>query len=87
MSVATIPLHTVRHYLSGRRGWIVAPIVLAALGIYLGWGWLVAAGIAPIAVRGDVRAWTMHEQTGLEVVLGSITNERRSQCVRTSVYR
>ena len=50
MSVVTTSLHTVRHYLSGRRAWIVAAIVLVALGIYFGWGWLVAAGIAPIFI-------------------------------------
>ena len=44
------PLHSVRHYLSGRRGWIVAAIGLVALGMYLGWGWLVAAEIAPIVI-------------------------------------
>ena len=37
-------------YLSGRRGLIVAAVLLAALGIYLGWAWLVAAGIAPILI-------------------------------------
>lgn len=39
-----------RYYLSGRHGLIVAALLLAAFGIYLGWGWLVAAGIAPILI-------------------------------------
>ena len=37
-------------YLSRRRALITAAGLLAALGIYLGWGWLVAAGIAPILI-------------------------------------
>ena len=39
-----------QRYLTGRRGLIVAAVALAALGLYLGWGWLVAAGAAPILV-------------------------------------
>lgn len=35
------------HYLGGRRGLIVLAVVAGA-GTYLGWGWFVAAGIAPL---------------------------------------
>jgi hypothetical protein len=39
-----------REYLSGRRRLILAALLVAAAGTYLGWGWLVAAGIAPILI-------------------------------------
>lgn len=42
--------NAVRPSLSGRRGLILAAILLATVGIYLGWGWLVAAGVAPILI-------------------------------------
>lgn len=38
-----------RHYLGGRRGLIVLAVAAGA-GLYLGWGWLAAAGIAPLLV-------------------------------------
>lgn len=37
-----------RHYLGGRLGIIVLAVATAGIGLYLGWGWLTAAGIAPI---------------------------------------
>ncbi len=37
-----------RHYLGGRRGIIVVALAAAGAGLYLGWGWLAAAGIAPL---------------------------------------
>lgn len=39
-----------RHYRSGRRGLFMAALVLVAAGSYLGWGWLAAAGIAPVLI-------------------------------------
>ena len=36
------------HYLGGRRGIIVLTLAAAGIGLYLGWGWLAAVGIAPI---------------------------------------
>ena len=39
---------TLRYYLSGRRALIVAALLLGAAGLYLGWGWLAAAGVAPV---------------------------------------
>ena len=45
-SVTTI----LQYYLRGRRGLIVASLVIVAAGLYLGWAWLAAAGIAPILI-------------------------------------
>jgi hypothetical protein len=39
-----------RRYLTGWRGLIVLAIVVLAAGLALGWGWLVAAGIAPLLI-------------------------------------
>ena len=39
-----------QYYLRGRRGLIVAALLIVAAGLYLGWGWLAAAGIAPILI-------------------------------------
>ena len=39
-----------RYYLSDRRVWIVLAIVVITGGVALNWGWLVAAGLAPILV-------------------------------------
>lgn len=35
-------------YISGKRGLILAAIAIIGAGITMNWGWLVAAGIAPI---------------------------------------
>jgi hypothetical protein len=43
-------LTTLGSYLRGRRGLIVAALMIVAAGLYLGWGWLAAAGIAPVLV-------------------------------------
>ena len=37
-----------RHQLRGRRGLVAAAIGLAAPALWLGWPWLVAAGMAPM---------------------------------------
>lgn len=37
-----------RYYLSGRRGLLLSALLIVSTGTYLGWGWLVAAGIAPV---------------------------------------
>ena len=42
--------NALRLYLTGRRGVILVAVLLAAVGLYLGWGWLVAAGIAPVLI-------------------------------------
>ena len=42
--------NALRPHLTGRRGLILAAVLLTAVGVYLGWGWLVAAGIAPILI-------------------------------------
>ena len=37
-----------RHWLTGRRGLIVAGIAVVLVGLALGWNWLTAIGVAPI---------------------------------------
>ena len=37
-----------RYYLGGRTGLIVVAVAALGLAAYSGWGWLVAAGIAPM---------------------------------------
>ena len=44
------PLNGVHSWLSGRRGLIVAAIALAIPAIWLGWPWLLAAGLVPILI-------------------------------------
>lgn len=41
-------LYAARYYLGGRTGLIVVAAVALGLGAYSNWGWLVAAGLAPI---------------------------------------
>lgn len=41
-------LYTARYYLGGRIGLIVIAAAALAAGAYFNWGWLVAAGLAPI---------------------------------------
>ena len=56
----------VRYQIRGRRGMIVASLVLAGPALWFGWPWLVAAGLAPFiiamapcAVMGAVGACAM----------------------------
>lgn len=42
--------HAVRYYLGGRRGLIAAAAVVGIPGLWVGWPWLVAAGIAPLLI-------------------------------------
>ena len=37
-----------RYYLGGRRRLIVLTVAAAGMGLYLSWGWLVVAGVAPL---------------------------------------
>jgi hypothetical protein len=37
-----------KNYVGGRRGLILLSLAGAGGGMYLGWGWLAAAGIAPL---------------------------------------
>jgi len=37
-----------QHYLGGRKGLILLAVAAAGMGMYFNWGWLVAAGVAPI---------------------------------------
>lgn len=41
-------IDVLRYWLSGRRGLIAVAVLAAAGGIVMNWGWLVAAGIAPL---------------------------------------
>ena len=41
-------LYALRYRLGGRRGLIAAAVVAVVGGVVLNWGWLVAAGIAPL---------------------------------------
>lgn len=41
-------IYVLRYGLSSRRGLIAVAVLAAAGGIVMNWGWLVAAGIAPI---------------------------------------
>lgn len=40
----------VRYYLGSRTGMIAVAAVALGLGAYFNWGWLVAAGIAPLLI-------------------------------------
>lgn len=48
LSSATAMAARARHHLGGRRGLIVLAVIVIAAGLFLSWGWLAAAGIAPI---------------------------------------
>ncbi len=50
MSLPRIVLGLLRHYLGGRRGLIVLTVVVLGTGAFFNWGWLVAAGIAPLLI-------------------------------------
>ena len=41
-------LHAARHYLGGRRSLLILAVMALTGGAALNWGWLVAAGIAPV---------------------------------------
>jgi len=43
-------IYAARYYLGGRRGLLVLAGLALVAGLALNWGWLVAAGIAPILV-------------------------------------
>jgi hypothetical protein len=43
-------LYAIRYYLGGPRTMIVLAVILIVGGIALNWGWLVAAGVAPILI-------------------------------------
>ena len=41
-------LYALRYWLGGRRGLVAAAVLAVVGGVVLNWGWLVAAGIAPL---------------------------------------
>src|SRR6266852_3769086 len=47
-SLARDLLHAARYYVGGRRGLLILAVVAVIGGAALNWGWLVAAGIAPV---------------------------------------
>lgn len=47
-SLARIVVGLLRYYFGGRRGLIVLTVAALGAGAFLNWGWLVAAGIAPL---------------------------------------
>ena len=47
LSLTQTVLGLVKHYLGGRRGIFMLALAAAGIGLYLGWGWLAAVGIAP----------------------------------------
>ena len=50
LSLSQIAAGLFRRYLGGRRGLILLAVVVLATGAFLNWGWLVAAGIAPLLI-------------------------------------
>ncbi len=48
LSLAQTVLGLFGHYLGARGGIIVLALAVAGIGLYLGWGWLTAVGIAPV---------------------------------------
>ncbi len=47
-SLAKATIDLARYYLGGRRGLILLTVTALGAGLFLNWGWLVAAGIAPL---------------------------------------
>jgi hypothetical protein len=48
LSLTQTVLGLLRHYLGGRRGIIVLTLAAAGIGLYFGWSWLAAVGVAPL---------------------------------------
>jgi len=48
MSLTEIAVGLLRYYLGGRRGLILLTVAVLGAGLFFNWGWLVAAGIAPL---------------------------------------
>jgi hypothetical protein len=46
--LAGIVVSLLRYYFGGRRGMIVLTVAALGAGVFFNWGWLVAAGIAPL---------------------------------------
>lgn len=49
-SLARIVVSLLRYYFGGRRGKIALTVAVVGAGAFFNWGWLVAAGIAPLLV-------------------------------------
>jgi type III secretory pathway component EscV len=73
----------VRHQLRGRRGLIVAAVALAVPALWLGWPWLVAAGLAPLLIA--IAPCAIMCALGLCAMrAGSSTNTRQASCCEQS---
>jgi len=48
LSLTQMVLGLMKHYLGGRRGLTVLALAGVGAGLYFNWGWLAAAGIAPL---------------------------------------
>ncbi len=48
LSLTESVIALLRHYLGGRKGLILLTVAAVGAGLFLNWGWLVAAGIAPV---------------------------------------
>ena len=48
LSLTQTVLGLFKHYLSGRGALLVLAIVAVGIGLYFSWGWLAAAGVAPL---------------------------------------
>jgi hypothetical protein len=48
LSLGSTAMALARHYLGGRRGLIALAVIALGAGLISSWGWLVAAGIAPL---------------------------------------
>ena len=48
LTLTQTALVLLRHYVGGRQGAIALAVAAAGTGLYFGWGWLTAAGIAPL---------------------------------------
>ncbi len=81
-SLARDLFHAARYYLGGRRGLIVLAALALVAGLALNWGWLAAAGIAPLlvarfALRRDVRPGPVHEQSRRQILLDRRRKSRK----------
>jgi hypothetical protein len=63
-------LASIRHYLSGRRGFLALATAVIVAGLAFNWSWLVAAGVAPLllsvlpCVAMCALGLCMHKMTG-----------------------
>jgi uncharacterized membrane protein YfcA len=49
-SLTNAIINASRHYLRGRRRWILLGVAAVSAGAFFSWGWLVAIGLAPLLI-------------------------------------